>query len=206
MWALAGPARPCYPVGDMIREKIILERIGGKDVLDIGSVGQTGEYSLWGLYASGSPRSLTGIDLPEAQAAARDAFGLPEDRIPRDPRIVLGDMESHRFDRQFDVIVAGDVLEHMRNQGLFLENVRRHLRGGGVFILTTPNAKWPTVVLRPNPTHTLWHDRHTLVRILGLAGFSIDRLVFYCGNKKSYGPLKRLLALHQSILAVCSTK
>jgi 2-polyprenyl-3-methyl-5-hydroxy-6-metoxy-1,4-benzoquinol methylase len=192
----------------MIREEIILEAIDGKDVLDIGSIGQSGEYSLWALYASGSPRSLTGIDLPGAEESARADFGLDEIRLPsaRDARIVRGDMETCRFDVLFDVVVAGDVLEHVRNQGLFLENIRRHLRPGGKLILTTPNAKWPTVILRPNPTHTLWHDRHTLRRILEISGFAVERLVFYCGNKRRYPLPKRLLALHQSILAIAAPR
>jgi SAM-dependent methyltransferase len=40
---------------------------------------------------------------------------------------------------QFDTIVAGELIEHLDNPGLFLTAVRRHLKPGGKLILTTPN-------------------------------------------------------------------
>ena len=82
-------------------------------------------------------------------------------------------MEHHDLSERFEAIVAGDVIEHMSNPGLFLDNCRRHLEPGGELLLTTPNAKWPTVFLRPNPTHALWHDRHTLLHLLDRHGFAV---------------------------------
>ena len=49
-------------------------------------------------------------------------------------------MTKIRLGRKFDVIVTGEILEHLPNQGLFLENAERHLKKKGVQILTTPNA------------------------------------------------------------------
>ncbi|HRU01786.1 MAG TPA: hypothetical protein P5239_08800 [Victivallales bacterium] len=47
----------------MIREQIIKELVRNKDVLDIGSFGQTDSYSLWNLYSDFEVKSLTGIDI-----------------------------------------------------------------------------------------------------------------------------------------------
>jgi len=158
----------------------------GSTVLDVGSTGQTPHYSLWNFLRE-QKVDLTGIDV-----VAHD-----------DKDIVVGNMESYDFQRQFDVIIAGDVLEHVENQGLFLRNIARHMRDDSVFILTTPNTKWPTVVFRPNPTHTLWHDRHTLKYVLGLSGLKIEKFSYYPGNKYHYPFYILPLVWRQGMLAVC---
>lgn len=168
------------------REGIIRELAEGKSVLDVGSVGQSGEYSLWNELKEVAG-SLTGIDVTDSP----------------DEDVVKGDMESYDFSREFDVIVLGDVLEHVKNQGLLLDNVRRHLSDEGVLVVTTPNAKWWTVFLKPNPTHTLWHDSYTLTRILEDRGFAVERLLYYPGNKKTY-PLPLIPFIwRQGLLAIC---
>lgn len=171
------------------RDPIILFHCQNKDVLDVGSTGQTSAYHLWSEQRKVS-RSLTGIDVTSSEEA----------------EIVIGDMETYKFNKQFDLIVAGDVIEHVMNQGLFLENVKRHLRPGGKLIITTPNAKWPTVFLRPNPTHVLWHDRYTLAHLLERYGFVIDDFGYYLGNKPRYCRLLRPFIWRQALIAVCSVR
>ena len=185
----------------MVREGIILNLIKGKDVLDIGSVGQTDKYSLWNLYQPIQVNSLTGIDIPEAENEKVKTFGISPD--DRDKHIVFGNMETYSFGRQFDVIIAGDVIEHVENQGLFLRNIHRHLRDNGTLVITTPNAQWLTVIGKPNPTHTLWHDRYTLERILNLSGLKIEDFRYYYGNKKHYNFVCKILTLRQSMLLIC---
>jgi len=173
----------------MIREKIIKGYIAGKDVLDIGGVGQTKDYNLWQEIRPYA-KSLTGIDIESSQ----------------DKDIVVGNMESYSFNKKFDVVVAGDVLEHVDNQGLFLDNIRRHLKSDGVLILTTPNAKWPTVFMPTNITHTLWHDRATIKNILLKHGFEVASFRYYYGNKRYYNIFARLLVLRQAMLVICKIK
>ena len=158
-------------------------------MLDIGSVGQSCEYDLWNMIRT-EAKSLVGIDT------------MPSD----DDNVVLGSMETYDFGKKFDVIIAGDVIEHVSNQGLFLDNIYCHLNNHGTLILTTPNAKWPTVFLKPNPTHTLWHDKYTLSYTLDLHGFQIKHFQYYYGNKPYYGYMKRILALRQGMLAICNKK
>ena len=170
----------------MIREEIIRNYVKDKDVLDIGTVGQTWYYDLWEEIKT-EARSATGVDIVPSE----------------DKDIVEGNMETYSFGRKFDVVVMGDIIEHVNNQGLLLENVRRHLKEDGVLILTTPNAKWPTVFIPTNPTHTLWHDESTLKNILRRHGFEISEFRYYYGNKKSYNFVLKLFALRQGMLAVC---
>ncbi|MCD6229966.1 MAG: class I SAM-dependent methyltransferase [Candidatus Diapherotrites archaeon] len=201
----------------MIREEIILDFVKGKDVLDIGSVGDCDaeKHMLWEAIKKQAKKAI-GIDLEPSH----------------DKDVVQADMETYDFKKQFDVIVAGDVLEHVSNQGLFLDNIKKHLKDDGQFVLTTPNAKWITVLLKPprefkdknswhnrhktlhllwqalhfefgNPTHTLWHDRHTLKHILSRSGFEITRFQYYYGNAQHYNLLMKLITLKQEMLVVC---
>jgi 2-polyprenyl-3-methyl-5-hydroxy-6-metoxy-1,4-benzoquinol methylase len=43
-------------------------------------------------------------------------------------------------DRKFDIIVAGEVLEHLYYPGNVLSKVKSHLHNGGLFIGSVPNA------------------------------------------------------------------
>ena len=186
----------------MIREEIILKEIEGKRVLDIGSVGQTSKYCLWDLYKNISVKSLTGIDLPSSHEINKKfCFSSEVDKLEN--KIVYGNMENFVFEEKFDVIIAGDVIEHVSNQGLFLDNIFKYLNNDGKLIITTPNSKWITGYLRPNPTHTLWHDKHTLKRILDVHNFKIKVFKYYYGNKRSYSFFARLILLRQCILVVC---
>ena len=186
----------------MIREDIIKQHVANKNILDIGSVGQTDSYSLWTLYRQFNVKSVIGIDIEEITNENKKLFNIS---LPDfSSQIVTGDMETYSFDKEFDVIVAGDVIEHVKNQGLFLLNIRKHLKKGGELIITTPNAKWPTVFLKPNPTHSLWHDRYTLKRILESSGFKIDYFKYYFGNKNRYNFFRKLLIIRQSLLVIAS--
>jgi len=53
---------------------------------------------------------------------------------------VQGNAEAFDYaGRTFDVIVSFQVIEHLFAPEALLANVRRHLRPGGIFIVTTPN-------------------------------------------------------------------
>jgi len=184
----------------MYRETKILELVKNKDVLDIGSLGQSDEYCLWDIL-SDSCRSLTGVDLPEAIQTTRKCFNV-DIAHQNDPRIICGNMETIDLQKTFDVVIAGDVIEHVSNQGLFLDNICRHLRDFGKLIITTPNAKWPTVFCKPNPTHTMWHDLYTLEIILQRHNLKIEFFCFYYGNKNHYPWWQIPLVFRQSIFVV----
>lgn len=187
----------------MIREKIIASLVKGKNVLDIGSVGQTGKYSLWNLLKTLHCKTLTGIDLPDSVNNTQKIFKLSSNEISTDKRIIYGNMETYKFNKKFEVIIAGDVIEHVNNQGLFLNNIYNHLTNTGILVITTPNAKWLPIILKPNPTHTCWHDIHTLKRILNNSNFKVIKFMYYPGNKNCYNPFLKLLIFRQAILVIC---
>ena len=170
----------------MIREAIILEHARDRDLLDIGCMGRTQKYKLW----------------PQVKAVAKSYTGI-DVQTPNSPDVVQGNMENYDFGRTFDVVIAGDVIEHVSNQGLFLDNIVRHLRDDGVLIITTPNAKWPTVFLSPHPDHVLWHDRSTLRGVVRRHGLEVKHFQYYYGNKPHYNFFKRLLTRRQGMLMIC---
>ncbi len=187
------------------RNDLIVPYVSGKRVLDIGSVGQTGEYCLWNVLNE-NVASLVGVDLPDAMDTAEQEFNVlgAANAHANDTRIRLGNMETIDLSEKFEVVVAGDVLEHVSNQGLFLDNIRNHLSDGGKLIITTPNAKWPTVALEPNATHVLWHDIFTLKTILDMHNFKIEHWQFYFGNKPHYVFWKVPLVYRQSLFVVAT--
>ncbi len=87
--------------------------------------------------------------------------------------------ENMDLGRRFDVIVAGEIIEHVENPGRFLGNMMRHLNREGVLIISTPNpfyAKQTWKIWRYgqpaiNEGHTCWFDPITLDQLLDRAGF-----------------------------------
>ena len=53
-----------------------------------------------------------------------------------------GDFMEKTFfnDAKFDIVVAGEVIEHVFDTDLFLQKIRKLLRNRGILILTTPNV------------------------------------------------------------------
>jgi 2-polyprenyl-3-methyl-5-hydroxy-6-metoxy-1,4-benzoquinol methylase len=81
--------------------------------------------------------TVVGIDADER--AAEEARSVCE-------QVLVGDVETMELpfgDASFDVVLCGDVLEHLRDPDAFLRRVRPFLRAGGRLVLTTPNvANW----------------------------------------------------------------
>jgi 2-polyprenyl-3-methyl-5-hydroxy-6-metoxy-1,4-benzoquinol methylase len=90
--------------------------------------------------------------------------------------VVCDNAEKVTIGRKFDVIVAERLFEHLSNQGIFLENMKKHLKSGGIMILTAPNMFCPRYILwkffgkfeelNMDPEHTLWHSEETLKEIV----------------------------------------
>ncbi len=65
-------------------------------------------------------------------------------KVARKKGIVVkqGDFMEKTFfnDTKFDIVVAGEVIEHIFDTDLFLQKIRKLLRNRGILILTTPNV------------------------------------------------------------------
>jgi SAM-dependent methyltransferase len=79
--------------------------------------------------------------------------------------VCLDDMtRSSLPDSRFDCVVAVEVLEHVEEDRLFLGNVRRVLKPGGVFLMTTPNGDH--IATPTNPDHKRHYTREELSSLL----------------------------------------
>lgn len=63
-------------------------------------------------------------------------------------QLIQGNAENFDLGKgRFDLVVSFQVIEHLYNPGAMLDNVRAHLKPGGIFLVTTPNlsglgARW----------------------------------------------------------------
>jgi 2-polyprenyl-3-methyl-5-hydroxy-6-metoxy-1,4-benzoquinol methylase len=89
--------------------------------------------------------------------------------------------DNFSFPLKFDSIWAMDLIEHLSNQGLFLDNVRNYLKPDGVFIITTPNCftlfNLTEKITKYEPTtnkeHTCYYNHRVLRQLLERHGFEI---------------------------------
>lgn len=132
----------------------------GKDVLDLGCVQHNpnnykSRYWVHKALAKVA-KTLDGIDLYEDGVNHLKSIGY---------NVTTGNAENFNLEKQYDVIVAGDLIEHLGNISGFFECCKLHLRPRGKILISTPNPwHWRFILkaalfggrVKPNPEHTLW--------------------------------------------------
>ncbi|MEM1227821.1 MAG: class I SAM-dependent methyltransferase [Planctomycetota bacterium] len=161
---------------------VVADHVADAVVLDVGCVGHGLEkrytsypfvHDLLCRYAD----RVIGIDIqePEIEALTNEGY-----------TVFCQNAESFSVDETFDVIFAGDLIEHLANPGLFLDRCHQHLRPDGVLLLVTPNAFCLNRLLcnllfldndpNANPEHTCWFSPIVFRELLGRSGFSIESI------------------------------
>jgi 2-polyprenyl-3-methyl-5-hydroxy-6-metoxy-1,4-benzoquinol methylase len=176
---VAGPETAGYvelntrPLGGHAR---LLELVGSyRRVLDVGC---SSGYLARPLVE----RGCVVVGLERDAAAAEVAREVCED-------VLVGDVETMELpfaDGSFDVVLCGDLLEHLRDPEGFLARVRPLLTSSGRVVLSTPNvANWAMRLSLLagrwqytdrgilDRTHTRLFTKRTLVETLELAGYRI---------------------------------
>ena len=89
-------------------------------------------------------------------------------------------------DNSFDVIISFQVIEHIKNDRLYLEEIKRVLKPGGKAYITTPNIK---LTLSRNP----WHIReYTADELKNLASGIFDKV-----EMKGIGGNEKVMAYYE---------
>lgn len=142
----------------------------GKLVLDAGcGMGYGSEFL--GRYA----HSVVGIDLDAATVEhCRHTYSAPQfqcadaERLPRD------------WDNRFDTVVAFEAIEHFADADAFLQAVRRVLKPGGRFLVSTPNKAANPI--NCNEFHVREYRKHEFERLLAGCGFGEIEVHGQCSN------------------------
>jgi SAM-dependent methyltransferase len=90
------------------------------------------------------------------------------------------DLGSCALNEQFDVVICGELIEHLTNPGLMLEGIKRFMKKDGILIITTPNV-WGKTYLHQakrsneqdwvNDEHVQWYSFFTLANTIGRHGY-----------------------------------
>jgi 2-polyprenyl-3-methyl-5-hydroxy-6-metoxy-1,4-benzoquinol methylase len=145
----------------------------GERVLDVGC----GEGRFAGELARAGAE-VVGIDIAE-RALSRARRLEPE----LDLRLIEEGVPWPLQDASFDLVWAGEVIEHVADTAPWLSELRRVLRPGGRLLLSTPN-NGPLALLRaaisrdafatrfdPEGEHLRFYSRPTLTRLVEELGF-----------------------------------
>ncbi len=150
--------------------------VEGRSVLDIGAGSGVNRPDWMHAMIAGVAAETVGIELEDQLASRARAKGFS---------VVTGDAEHMDLGRHFDVIFAGEVIEHLSCPGAFLDAARRHLAPNGIVVLTTPNAFAVSNFVyriggrpRVNAGHTCWFDEVTLRQLLHRHGFEATEMAF----------------------------
>lgn len=161
--------------------RYVVERVAGKSVLDLGCVchDPANYQSKFWLHRAIVERAAqtTGMDLSQSGVDFLQARGF---------NVHFGDAQSFDVAGKFDVIVAGDLIEHLEDFSGFLKSCKRHLKPDGRIIISTPNPwYWRNVVksilaleVANNPEHTCWLCPRTLRQLAARHGLELKEIQF----------------------------
>lgn len=207
-----GECKPSYD-NDTERIEFILKNIPekGAKILDIGCHDGTISKCMKKL-----GNDVIGIDFSEKALDRAKSKGI---------KVIHGDVMAEKFDCKFDVIVAGECLEHIFDGDAFLTKIKRLLNPCGKLILTTPNVasfgRRMMMLLGKNPIleytarktdagHIRYFTFENMKALLEDNGFVIDEIcgtvVNFCGSGKIRSRLlaKLFPGLSASICVVAS--
>ena len=112
--------------------------------------------------------------------ALESGLALARRRVQRTELLAL-DARDLPYEATFDVVGAFDVLEHIAEDGLALQQIARALRPGGKLVLTVPQHPW---LWSPGDDYARHERRYTRAELAGklvAAGFVLERVTSFVG-------------------------
>jgi SAM-dependent methyltransferase len=138
---------------------------------------------------------------PDLESLASEIYGFDLDQAGLDMLSAQGSTNLYRADLErlaevpldtvFDVIVAGEMIEHLSNPGLFLDGIKRFMGPGTDLVITTINAysamRFAMYGLRGrggenepvHPDHVAYYSYRTLKLVVERNGLELRRFCFY---------------------------
>jgi 2-polyprenyl-3-methyl-5-hydroxy-6-metoxy-1,4-benzoquinol methylase len=151
----------------------------GKRVLDVGVVAHTADAwksSAW-LHGriSKAAASCVGVDILPEQVNILKAEGFD---------VRCADITLEPLPETFELIVCGEIIEHIENPGALFANAARMLEPGGHLVLSTPNPWYincilknihSTTMLLESVDHVAWYDPATLYELSSRHQLELER-------------------------------
>lgn len=157
-------------MNELLKDKIewIIPKVIGKKVLDLGCVchnlEEAGKSDWLHGHIVSAAKEVLGVDYLEMEVKALRQSGY---------NVICANVETLELQDEYEVIVAGDLIEHLNNFGLFLAQVSSHMKEGGLFLVTTPNPvnfmRFMRVLIAGNSganrEHTCWFTEEVLLQL-----------------------------------------
>jgi 2-polyprenyl-3-methyl-5-hydroxy-6-metoxy-1,4-benzoquinol methylase len=166
---------------EVIRDRVdyLVQRVHGKKVLDIGVVEHTenaakSERWLHRKLAE-SASTILGVDILEDGIKALQQKGF---------NVVCQDILSNPIEDAFEVIVCGELIEHLAEPQKLMASCKKMLSPTGSVLLTTPNPWYINAVAKnlisnkpftDNVDHVAWFDPSTIAEMAEREGLRLSR-------------------------------
>lgn len=159
------------------KHELILSRCAGRKVLHLGCVGNNDSDTSHKVSASPSTlhirlsetADVTGVDISADAIEEYRRLGICHNILPGD----VEKLSAVDLPHDFDVIVIGDLIEHLSNPGMMLDGVKEICRPDTLVILTTPHSFGFAPFLR----HSLGRFREGLQHVMTFNGQNLANLV-----------------------------
>jgi 2-polyprenyl-3-methyl-5-hydroxy-6-metoxy-1,4-benzoquinol methylase len=181
------------------RESEVIKLCMGKDVLDVGCVGDAkllGHKKGTSLHVKirSFAASVLGIDNDQEGIKRMKQIGF---------NVCFADAQNFDLKQKFDVVFCGHTLQHFPDIAAFLRHARNHLRPGGRLVVTVPNVyHLPALFMgntnRPNNRSNMVGGRHynlfserTLRNLLEVHGFDVEKIEYCDDTMNIRNPIHR---------------
>jgi 2-polyprenyl-3-methyl-5-hydroxy-6-metoxy-1,4-benzoquinol methylase len=199
-------SRTIKPVGSFLSvQEFISSFVKGKTVLDVGCVEHSIEHEeteTWlHKHVRQSAARVVGLDYNAPAVAELNRRGY---------EVVCGDAMTLDVGERFDIVTAGEIIEHVENAGALIRNLKRHLKPDGQILITTPNvffgvhfveSLFASPYRRWNPEHVSWYCYFTLGNLLRRCGMEVVHCWYFARSRSTRRVLRPLRLKCPGVLA-----
>jgi 2-polyprenyl-3-methyl-5-hydroxy-6-metoxy-1,4-benzoquinol methylase len=182
------------------KHELILKKCEEQNVLDIGAanfpyhIERCKNNTLIHQKIKKVAKSLVGIDINKEAIQELKKYNIKD--------IYYGDIVENKYDFKikddFDIIIFGDVIEHLDNPGLALNNLKQFMSKKTILIITAPNT-WSIFNIKNmfsknenvHPDHTFWTSKKTMDNLIKRQGYIINSFEYVLdGSEQDKVPIK----------------
>jgi 2-polyprenyl-3-methyl-5-hydroxy-6-metoxy-1,4-benzoquinol methylase len=163
------------------KNQFFIKYCSGKKVLDIGCVQHNPEnykskYWLHKVIKEVAD-NVVGFDINEDGVKYLKEKGF---------NVIHGDAQKFNFHDKFEVITAGDLIEHLSNVDGFIQSCKEHMNNESVLVISVPNPwYWKNIIkailfkeVKCNEEHTCWYCARTIKQLFHRYQMRIEDIGF----------------------------